>query len=155
MPGPLIDNDLWEVTDGGTEFFGEPEPDAECEEEIGYGPEELSGEYIFAIRTDFCDYLTVTQPTRLAIQEGDTIGVRAFHATLTAPGGAEAHMGIVIGDETVLDETVVIPPDQSVPLRLMVDEWTAPKDLPLGTPILFHVDNHGGNEYAVIELNLL
>lgn len=144
------------MTNEGTEWFGTPPPDAECDEELGYGPEVLEPDYVFAVRTDFCDYLTVTQPTLRAIEQGDTIYLRWFHATLTAAGGGEGYSGVVIGDEVVWEDTFLIPPSPgTLPLELIIEEWEAPKDFPEGTPILFNVHNHGGNEYAIIELNLL
>ena len=40
-------------------------------------------------------------------------------------------------------------------LDLTSTVWTAPRDYPRGTQLLFHVDNHGSNEYMLIEVNLL
>jgi hypothetical protein len=60
-------------------------------------------------------------------------------------------MGFVIGDELVLDYSVTIPSD----FRFPSETWTATKDYPEGTRLLFHVDNHGGNEYLLIEVNVL
>jgi hypothetical protein len=60
-------------------------------------------------------------------------------------------MTFVIGDEAALDYTTPIPSDFVFPS----DTWTAPKDYPAGTPLLWHVDNHGSNEYMLIEVNIL
>ena len=50
--------------------------------------------------------------------------------------------------------------DQRLGVRWLIVEfpdavWTAPKDYPAETPLLFHVDNHGSNEYMLIEVNVL
>jgi len=71
---------------------------------------------------------------------------------LTAPVPGVARIGFVIGDEQVLDYSVAIP---SEPVFPKAPAWTAAKDYPAGTPLLFHVDNHGQNEYMLIEASIL
>ena len=74
------------------------------------------------------------------------------HNQLTAPvPDGEANIAFVIGDEIALDYNVLIPSDFVFPSTV----WTAPKDYPIGTQLLFHVDNHGSNEYMLIEVNVL
>jgi hypothetical protein len=61
-------------------------------------------------------------------------------------------MVFVVGDEIAFDYTVAIPAaDSEFPEAV----WTADKDYPEGTTLLFHVDNHGSNEYMLIEANVL
>ncbi|MGB5810859.1 MAG: hypothetical protein WBG86_10030, partial [Polyangiales bacterium] len=84
------------------------------------------------------------------IRAGDEIEVRGFHFALNAPFGGEAHVGFVIGDELAFETTIAIPN----PSGSMGGSWVATKDFPAGTPVLFHVDNHGANEYLLIEANI-
>jgi hypothetical protein len=102
-------------------------------------------------RLPLCNWLTLEQPSLRAIRAGDEVEVRARHSQLTAPVPGTATMGFVIGDEQVLEYSVAIPTDFAFPS----ETWTAPKDYPAGTPLLFHVDNHGANEYMLIEVNIL
>jgi hypothetical protein len=61
----------------------------------------------------------------------------------------------VIGDEIALDYEVEIEPPPGTAPFFPTTTWTAPKDYPEGTQLLFHVDNHGSNEYMLIEANVL
>jgi hypothetical protein len=101
-----------------------------------------------------CNWITLEQPSLRAIRPGDQVEVRARHSQLTAPETdppTRARMTFVIGDEIALDYEVLIPSD----FKFASAVWTATKDYPVGTPLLWHVENHGANEYMLIEVNIL
>jgi hypothetical protein len=181
-PGPLVDNTQWVPTEAGNEFFGPPPDGAECElvpidcpefpwpeDECvtfdatstcvtAYVPECLDSFTVLAVytrmpddRVALCNWLTLEQLSLRTIRPGDIVEVRARHSQLTAPVPAEARIGFVVGDEQVLDYSVAIPSDFQFPSV----RWTATKEYPEGTPLLFHVENHGANEYMLIEVNIL
>lgn len=181
-PGPLVDNTQWVPTEDGEEFFGAPPEGSECElvpidcDEFpwpeddcveftatstciaSFVPECLDTFTVLAVytrmpddRIPLCNWITLEQPSLRAIRAGDQVEVRTRHSQLTAPVPGLARMSFVIGDEQVLDYEVTIPTDFQFPDAI----WTAPKDYPAGTPLLFHVDNHGQNEYMLIEVNIL
>ena len=103
-------------------------------------------------RIPLCDWITLEQPSLRAIRAGDQVEVRTYHAELTAPApNGEARMSFVVGDELAFDERVPIP-FQS---EFLSTTWTYPRDYPAGTQLLWHVDNHGRNEYLLIEVNIL
>jgi len=102
-------------------------------------------------RFPLCNWLTLEQPSLRDIRAGDRVEVRTYHFALTAPVSGEARMALVIGDEAAFDETVLIPRDG----EFLSNTWTATKDYPAGTPVLWHVNNHGSNEYLLIEVNVL
>ena len=183
-PGPLVDNTRWVRSEKGEKFFGArpegsdceltpidcedelPLPEGECanfEENspcvVAFVPECLDTFTVLAVytrmpddRVPLCNWITLEQPSLRAIRAGDQVEVRTLHAPLTAPVPGVARIGFVIGDEQVLDYSVTIPSDSVFP---KAPPWTAPKDYPAGTPLLFHVDNHGQNEYMLIEVNVL
>jgi hypothetical protein len=182
-PGPLVDNTQWVPSAAGDEFFGPPPPDADCDlipidcpeypwpedECVEFGPtsscvaavvpECLDSYTVLAIytrmpddRVNLCNWITLEQPSLRAIRAGDQVEVRARHSALTAPvPNGQAQMTFVIGDEIALDYSTTIPSDFVFPSNT----WTAAKDYPAGTPLLWHVDNHGSNEYMLIEVNIL
>ena len=101
-----------------------------------------------------CNWLTLEQPSLRAIQAGDQVEVRTRHAALTAPAtdpATRARMSFVIGDQIAFDYNTLIPSAS----KFSTNVWTASKDYPAGTPLLFHVENHGSNEYMLIEVNIL
>ncbi len=180
-PGPLVDNTRWVPSDKGEEFFGAPPEGSECElipiecpefpwpqgECVDFAPDSsciasfvpecLDSFTVLSVytrmpdaRLTLCNWLTLEQPSFRAIRAGDQVEIRARHAELTAPVPGEARMIFVVGDEAVLEYEVLIPSDFNFPSEI----WTAPKDYPAGTPLLWHVDNHGANEYMLIEVNV-
>jgi hypothetical protein len=60
-------------------------------------------------------------------------------------------MMFAIGESVALEYDVLIPSD----FRFPSEVWVADRDVPEGTRLLFHVDNHGSNEYMLIEVNVL
>jgi hypothetical protein len=181
-PGPLVDNTQWVPTTDGDDVLDAPPADAECElmpidcpefpwpeDECvtfdatstcvaSFIPECLDAFTVLSVytrmpdnRLTLCNWLTLEQPSLRAIRAGDQVEVRARHAELTAPVPGEARMTFVVGDQIALDYSVLIPSDFFFPSAI----WTADKDYPAGTPLLWHVDNHGSNEYMLIEVNIL
>jgi hypothetical protein len=180
--GPLVDNTQWEPTDDGEELFGPRPPDAvcdvtpmdcpeypwpegECVSLVGsscvaaYVPECFDTLTVLAIytrapdaREPLCNWLTLEEPSLRDIRAGDRVEIRMRHSPLTAPvPNGEARMMFAIGGELALDYSVLIPSDYVFPSEV----WTAPRDFPEGTQLLFHVDNHGKNEYMLIEARIL
>ena len=170
-PGPLIDNTQWRQTGDGEEFFGTPPEGATCPQPEGDCPDFDTDECVkvpptclvsfvaecfppftvLSVYTDVCEWVTLEQPSLRAIRAGDEIKIRTFHFALNAPFNGEARIAVTLGDEMIFDETVLIP-RPSAPIDAT---WIAPKDFEAGTPMLFHVNNHGDNEYLLIEVNVL
>jgi hypothetical protein len=181
-PGALVDNTKWVWTTEGEELFGAPPPDSVCElmpidcPEFPW-PEDECVEFeatstciasfvpecwppftVMAVYTrmpnptvPLCNWITLEQPSLRAIRAGDQVEVRMRHAPLNAPVPGKARMSFAIGDQIALDEEVLIPSD----FDFLSNTWTAPEDYPADTRLLFHVENHGANEYMLIEVNVL
>jgi hypothetical protein len=144
----LIDNEVWETTDSDTDPYTDRPTQSDCPAG-SHGIEELNGEVTYAVTTDFCDYLTLTQETSAEVLARDTLHYRVFHFGLTGPDSARAHVALRLGDQPLLDEWMDIPADSA----LHAGDVEAGRDFPAGTPVYFHVHNHGSNEYSIIELS--
>ena len=151
METSLVDHDAWALVEEElTHLFPEKREEHECEQE-GYKPEFLGGSYVFSVLTQFCNYIVVNQKTLEDIQEGDTLKIRFWHSQLTAPFDSLAITSIVLDEEEIWREEFRIPLLKS---ELSKSEWKAPRDIPAGTSIYFHVNNHGNNEYSIVEILL-
>ncbi len=170
-PGPLVDNTRWQQTSNGEEFFCPPPEGAACAPPQGDCPDLETGECVdlpptcrvpfvaecfdaftvLAVYTEVCDWITLEQPSLRAIRAGDEVEIRTFHFQLTAPFDSEARISLTLGDQMIFDERLLIP-QPSGPTN---GTWTATDDFEAGTPMLFHVNNHGNNEYLLIEVNVL
>jgi hypothetical protein len=106
---------------------------------------------VLAVDTEVCDWITLQLLSLRDVREGNEIETRTFHFPLSGPMGSEAWIGLTLGDQMIFDERVPIPADDSGAINAT---WIATKDFPAGTPMLFHVSNHGDNAYWLIEVNI-
>lgn len=182
QPGPLVDNTRWVPSDKGEAIFGAPPADSECLLEpqgcpeypwpegqcvpyepgssclASYVPECFDNYTVLSVYTrmpdtrfPLCNWLTLEQPSLRAVRAGDRVEVRSYHFALNAPAPGEARMSLVLGDELAFDETIPIPSNG----EFLTQTWTASKEYPAGTPVLWHINNHGSNEYLLVEVNVL
>lgn len=142
-PVALVHSALWSVAASNEDPFAPPAPER-CPAG-SFGEEVLGGELVFYVSTELCPSLTVRQSTRVDVASGDTLRVRLFHFPLTAPEPASARLMLQLGDDEVVREEIPIPSEQAQLTR----EWVAERDYQRGTPIWFHVENHGFNEYVL------
>jgi hypothetical protein len=152
MPAPAVVvayPDQWaRVADVEADLFGAERPaDLVCDE-TGLSLESVGPDPAFEIQTDLCDYATAQQPTLVALAPGDTLSVRVFHWSLVADEAAEAHLALALGGEVVWERYVPIPSEPD----LLEEDVVIERDLPAGTPLQFHVHNHGDNAYDILEL---
>ena len=146
----LIDHERFELMTASNDPFDDrPSAPFECASRA-YLTEDLGGEKVFSVYTESCAYATFMQPTRVPVRRGEFLNVRLWHFALIAPDPAEAHVAVGIdGTGGALEERIPIPSESA----LMRKTWQAPRDYPAGTPVYFHVHNHGTNEYLFIELS--
>ncbi len=144
----LVDAEEWQLVEEADDPF-EDRPDGFRCLEASYRAQDLGGERVFDVETDTCEYITVTQPSLADVLAGDFLKARVFHFDLRAPSPAEAHVAIGIGSDVPVDVRVPIPSEGA----LIGPVWQAPRDIAAGTPVYFHLHNHGTNSWAMVELS--
>ncbi|MEZ4451445.1 MAG: hypothetical protein R3B09_18390 [Nannocystaceae bacterium] len=146
-PKRLAAADAWvRVTDpAGDVFAAMRPPEATCDDS-GYFVDPFT--QTFEVSTDLCDYLTMRQPTLVALGAGDVVSVRAFHYELSAPEAAEGYMALAVDGEIFWEVTVPIPAAPGpMNAEVMID-----RDVPAGADLQLHVHNHGPNTWELVSL---
>jgi hypothetical protein len=143
-------------------------PEHYCDDMCHF-PEFLQvGEFSYTVTTRRCDYVTIQQTTQQDIHTGDTVFVRLWHFALSSPSGGRAYMGVRVGDRMLWEGRLPIPCRGGLvgfvpggdcldnPNGVDADpaEFTATFDAPAGSPIYFHVQNHGENSYNLVEISV-
>jgi hypothetical protein len=151
----LVDHDEWQIVpDADDPYLDERPETVTCDADNGYGAEAFQPgdppDSSLFVSTVYCDYLTVEQPTLVPIVAGDTVVLRLWQSALLIPQGATVHIAVRVGDEIAWEDTVPIPIDSA----MLKEEWQVVTDVPTGTPVQFHLHNHGSNEYSLLELSV-
>lgn len=98
------------------------------------------------VDTELCKYLMVEQPAKQAIRPCAKLELTLLHFELVAPEPAQAHAALLVGDEVVWEHSVSIPAE----VDTIVAEIDPQIEAPAGTPIRFHLHNHGYNTWALL-----
>ncbi|MFT7624351.1 MAG: hypothetical protein ACI9WU_003538 [Myxococcota bacterium] len=145
----VIDHALWTQLDARDDPFTDRPADAlPCPSPGGFDIVQGS----FEVDTDFCLYMTTAQPSLIDIPKGWVINAVLWHLDLLPPEkdpeAAEAHLSLKLGDIVLWDGVVPIPG----PSKFIEQQVTLDQDVPLGTPVYFHVHNHGPNSYRLLRV---
>ena len=151
-PTEVVDNLAWRETPRADDpFFADvADPSALCPPaRIRHHITPDGCAWLDIISSAPCMYVTMDQGLQSAVAKGDRIRVRLWHFPITVPG--TFHVRLAIGDpaEVVWEEQVQAPfPDA----KLYVDVFDAPADWPAGTPVFWHIQNHGTNSFELVDL---
>jgi hypothetical protein len=144
---PLATPDAWRAWDGDDPFG---EPDERYCDPLAWGLEDLGETLTLQIYTTGCPWVTVFQVTLQEVRPRDRIAVRVFHDPLLGPSGSEARLGLWLDGDVIWEDAARIPG----PSGVLSGEVAVDRRVPAGSPILFHVDNHGTNSYHLYEIGL-
>ncbi len=100
------------------------------------------------IDTDYCPWVTVRQPLQTEIRLGETVRFIFLHSYLFSDPPARAVAELRIGGERYWHMDVAMPRHEAV----HKPTWKAAREVAAGTPVEFHVHNHGDNSYGFIDL---
>lgn len=145
---PLVDHALWSQVDAQDDPFDDRPAEVHCPS--GAWALEVDPEPALEVSTASCDYLTLTQETVVDARGGDILVIRVVHEALAATTSAEAHVAVRLADRMLLDRRVDIPSEAAEhDVRIELTD-----DLPAGTPVWFHLHNHGANAWTLSELSI-
>ncbi|MEZ4436231.1 MAG: hypothetical protein R3F65_27860 [bacterium] len=137
----VADVERWAPVGAGADPFAD-RPDAVSCPAHGYRPEVT----LFEVQTDVCRYATFAQAVPVALRAGDVLRTTVWHLNLWAGEPAEAHLALRIGDVALWEVFVAIPSREAAyPIEVAL-----PVDVAAGTPLYFHLHNHGANSYRLL-----
>ena len=143
---PLVAVDAWAEQDAAADSLAAHRPaQVNCPANSWY---EEDG--ALEVETGYCNYLSLAQPSRAAIERGDTLHLVLWHADLAFEEPASAHVAVSIGGKLLWQAEVAIPARANIyDLRIPVDF-----DAPAGSAVEFHLHNHGYNTWTLLELEV-
>lgn len=147
-PQPLVVADGWQASEA-PDPLSDHRPEPVICSTAGWG-EEFG---VFEVRTEECNYLHAEQDVLIDVREGDGLRVRLWWQNLIASEPSEGHVALLVGEgehagEVLWEVFVDIPQ----PSASMVYEFDSPVSVSPGTPLFFHLHNHGNNSWTVAEV---
>jgi hypothetical protein len=141
-------NAAWVLGTSETDPFPLRPEGARCGSE-SFVLEEIDTGLWYDILTDECDHATVHQTTLAELQEGDTLLVWVWHYAMDHQGGDfNAQVALGTPPHVVWQTTLPVPAESG----LIYEEITLNASWPAGSPIWFHLSNHGVNTWSLVEL---
>lgn len=105
------------------------------------------------VDTGLCNFVSLQQPSLVDVRDGDELRVVFFHFDLTSAEPAQGYAALALDDEVVWEYETRIPGpagyfDETLTLSL-------DRRYPAGTPVTFHLDNHGQNTWklSLVQVN--
>ena len=142
----LVSGNNWQISSTDQDpFIDSLDTRIPCRE-TDYG-EEYGG---VEISTQRCGYLTIEQPSLVAVSIGEDLYVNLWHSTLISSEPSTATLMISLNDQIVWNEEITIPQEANVYEQFI----KSPVDAPQGSVIRFHVRNHGANTYTLYQFKV-
>lgn len=140
----LLDHSTWEKVERSEDPYKELAPPGPCND-VAYKLEDG----VIEVETGICSFVTVRQPLKHALKKGDTLQLIYWHLQLTAASSAYGFFSLTLGTQRIHVNKIPIP---SAP---QVYEVNVPikQSFAKGTPLYFHIHNHGSNTWKLLDLN--
>lgn len=140
----------WTPLDPAQDPFRDRPAGVDCPPE-SWGGEPFGAQYALEVQTGpgGCGYFSAAQPLLSAVGAGEPIRVRVWHFALDAPTRGEAHVAVALDGEVIWQRWVVVPAAEGA---LLLDTVVAPRTLPAGAPLVFHLHNHGANTWNLLDV---
>ncbi len=149
-PAPLVLPDAWALVPPAEDVYVRRRPSSvRCEAELGYRNDLYAGVPAFEVDTAWCNFITVRQPARVDLRADEILDLRLWHFELVADAPAEAFLGLAIDGEEVWERRVAIPGQPALEAAII----ELARDYPEGVEVQFHLDNHGENNYVLLNID--
>lgn len=143
---PLIDAASWQMQTAAADSLPDHRPaSVDCPDNAWYEEDNA-----IEVETGYCNYLSLTQPSKAEIVVGDNIHLVLWHGQLRFDEPAEAHVAISAGGQLLWESYI------EVPNKGGVYDITVPStvSVPAGEPIEYHLHNHGYNTWTLLTLEV-
>jgi hypothetical protein len=147
VPVPIVEAAGWvRLDDAADPYLSERPADlAPCREE---GVITEAG--TLEVDTGKCDWATFTQAALRRVEATDHLEIVGWYGNLIAPEPGEGRLVLRIGDRELWDKRVTIPSNGGFILERVVLDGP----IEAGTPLLFHVHNHGANTWNLASIDI-
>ena len=145
---PLVNAQSWDTHSKNRDVFLDRRPAVvDCELGTGWVIEDD----VLEIRSDACNYASLSQDSLLDLEVGTTLELNLSHSALTASEPASAFLALSIGMTSVWETEIAIPSESGVIKATIV----LPIEVQRGDAIAITQTNHGSNTYTFHSLNAL
>ncbi len=145
---PLVEATAWDTQPKNRDVFLDHRPaEVNCEQDTGW----LVEEDVLEVRTEFCNYLSVSQQSLLDLEAGTNLELALSHSKLNFNAPATAHIAVSIAGTPIWETSVAIPSDSDILKASLV----LPVAVHRGNPIEVHLHNHGNNTWEIHSLDAL
>jgi hypothetical protein len=143
--GVLVTADGWVWTTDDPFIDG---PDSVSCEDDAWGVESFDDEVALEVDTSLCNFLSVEQAVLVDVSTRDEIYVRLWHDDLSASEPAEGHAALWADGQVLWEQWVPIPSES----EMLAPSFTPDQALAAGSRIVFHLHNHGSNNWTLLEV---
>jgi hypothetical protein len=119
----------------------------ECEQGEGWLVEEDELE----VRTEFCNYLSLSQNSLIDLPAGTELELALSHSELNFNAPSESHIAISIGGTPIWETKIEIPSASAIIKAKVMLRFAVSR----GDSIEVHQHNHGNNTYTLYSLDAL
>lgn len=142
----LIEPLAWDVQPKNRDVYLEHRPEViDCPRGTGFLIEDDELE----VRTEFCNYLSLSQQSLLDMPAGTELEFTMSHSDLNFNAPATAYLGLSISGTKIWTAEIDIPS----PGTIIKETLSLPVAVSRGDPIEIHIRNHGDNTYTVHSLD--
>ena len=146
----LVEAEAWDLQPKNRDAFPDHHAaigDVDCAYDKGWLVEEDELE----VRTEFCNYLSVSQNSLLDLESGTQLEFAISHSELNFNAPSTAHFALSIAGTPVWERNIEIPSAGNILKETVVLPFAVSR----GDSIEVHLHNHGDNSYTVHSLEAL